>query len=876
MNIRDWTLRLRALVMPRRVERDLNDELAFHIDRETRKLLDEGMDPARARHTAHARFGSTTVTADACRDERGTGFVDNTMRDVRYAMRTFRRAPLPAVTIIVTVAIGLGVVAVLFTILNRFLFRVDTVPDISAMYGVERLLTNGERSLLTRPQFEALRKETHVFTDAYAAVGDIDVRVDGRRMAVSLVSGNFVQVLGVRSVMGRALMPSDDERSGGNAVMVLSDKGWTRRFDRDPNVLGRTVLVNGLPFEIIGVMPAEFRGLEVSAPDFWAPLSLLAQFRPDDRGREDSVGVGVVGRLRPGVAIESARAQLSAWHSNQQVSAADPHTATIDLVPRRGTLPDPMEAIAIFIPLFFAFGLILLIGCANVANLLLARGVARQREIGIRLSLGASRRRIVRQLMTESVLLALAAAAGGYVVSRLTLEGIVYWAVRVVPVEMADVNINVPAADWRVAVFLVVAAVAATAFFALMPALQATRIEPVRTLRGELVKDTRPSRARNALIGVQVFASALLLICAAIFLRSAIASSRFDPGFRTADTVMIEIVNEPKRAAMLQAIASESTITAYAAVRPGALDQRAGFADTGAGKTNVSYKFVSGAYFDVMGIPIVRGRSFTAAERDEQPVVIVSESTARTLWPNRDAVGETFRLETDVNASPKDEPPLPARMVTVVGVSRDVAGFRFSDARPAGVFVPTSLDVPKTRAMARVTGDPDQARQTLLDRLSRIDPNMGMIVTMRTVARLERVSLSVAFWVALILGSLAVLLTVSGLFSVLSYLVEQRTREIGVRMALGASSRKVAQLMLWQTARPVMYGLLAGAGLAASVATALLATEFGAFISQIVHVADPIAYAGSLLVVVAACLVATWIPASRAARVDPMRALRQE
>ena len=346
MNLRDWTHRLRALVMPRRVERDLHDELSFHIERETKKLIDEGMEPARARNTAKARFGSTTVAADACRDERGTAFVDNTIRDVQYAMRTFRRGPLAAITIVVTVAIGLGVVAVLFTILNRFLFRVDTVPDISAMYGVERPRANSDRSLLTRPQFEALRKETRVFTDAYASLHDIDLRVDGQMMAVTLVSGNFFQVVGVRSVLGRALAPSDDERSGGNAVIVLSDKGWTRRFDRDPNVLGRTVVVNGLPFDIIGVMPEGFRGLEVSAPDFWAPLSLLAQFRPGDRGQEDSVGLDVVGRLRPGVAMESARAQLSAWESNQQVSAADRHTLTIDLVPRRGTLPQPMEAIA--------------------------------------------------------------------------------------------------------------------------------------------------------------------------------------------------------------------------------------------------------------------------------------------------------------------------------------------------------------------------------------------------------------------------------------------------------------------------------------------------------------------------------------------------
>src|SRR6476619_2220851 len=648
MNLRDWTHRLRALIMPRRAERDLHDEVSFHIERETKKLIDEGMAPARARNTAKARFGSTTVAADACRDERGTAFVDNTIRDVQYAMRTFRRGPLAAITIVVTVAIGLGVVAVLFTILNRFLFRVDTVPDISAMYGVERPRANGDRSLLTRPQFEALRKETRVFTDAYASLHDIDLRVDGQTMAVTLVSGNFFQAVGVRSVLGRTLAPSDDERSGGNAVIVLSDKGWTRRFDRDPNVLGRTVVVNGLPFDIIGVMPEGFRGLEVSAPDLWAPLSLLEQIRPGDGGQEDSVRLDVVGRLRPGVAMESARAQLSAWESNQQISAAERHPLTIDLVPRRGTLPQPMEAIAIFAPLFLAFGLILLIGCANVANLLLARGVARQREIGIRLSLGASRRRIVRQLMTESVLLALAAAAGGYLISRLALEGAVYWALRTMPVDLGDVNLNVPAADWRVAVFLVVGAVAANGFFALMHALHATANHPMRTLRGELGKDARPSRARNALIGVQVFASALLLICAAVFLRSAIASARFDPGLRTADTVLIDINSEAKRAAMIQAVTSDATISAAAAVRPQLLAPvRVAFADTGAGTTRVALKAVSGSYFDVLDIPIVRGRAFMSSERDHHPVAIVSESVARALWPDGRGVGESFRLEPD-------------------------------------------------------------------------------------------------------------------------------------------------------------------------------------------------------------------------------------
>jgi hypothetical protein len=203
---------------------------------------------------------------------------------------------------------------------------------------------------------------------------------------------------------------------------VLSDRGWQRQFNRDPHVIGRTVLVTGAPYEIVGVMPEGFRGLEVSAPDFWAPLARVGDFVRDVRGNEDTVGVEIIGRLKPGVSMESARAQLAAWDSNQ--SRPPDRTMSIELVPRRGTVPQPLEADRVSAPLFVAFGLILLIGCANVANLLLARGVARQREIGIRLSIGASRRRIVRQLLTESVMLALAAAAGGYLVQRLALEAL--------------------------------------------------------------------------------------------------------------------------------------------------------------------------------------------------------------------------------------------------------------------------------------------------------------------------------------------------------------------------------------------------------------------------------------------------------------------
>jgi predicted permease len=889
MTLNDLKLRARALLRPNRVEQELKEELAFHIERETRKLIEAGMTPAEARQRAQARFGSTALAADQCRDERGTAVIDNTIRDIQYALRAFAKAPLAALTIVVTVAIGLGVVAVLFTVFNTLVFRVDQVPDIDEMYAVERVpSTSGEGSPLTRPLYEAMRADTQVFTDTYATVPGLVLHVDGRRMAVTLVTGNFFQVVGVNPVIGRGLMPADDARSGGNPVIVLSHKGWDRHFNRDPNVLGRTVLVNGAPFEIIGVTAAGFRGLEMGGPDLWAPLSQLGQFRPADRGREDAAGVEIVGRLRPDVSKDNARAQLAAWDANRNADARDRLSANIDLLPHRGTLPQPLEAIALFAPLFVVFGLILMIGCANVANLLLARGVARQREIGIRLSLGASRRRIVRQLMTESVLLALFAAAGGYLISRLALEGGVYLTMRTAPVDIGDINLSVPAADWRVAMFLVVGAVAATGFFALLPALRATATDPMRTLRGEWVKDARPGRARNVLIGVQVFASALLLICAAIFLRSAIASARFDPGLRTADTVLIDITSEQKRTAMIQAVSSDATITASAAVRPQLLAPlRIAFADTGAGKTQVTFKSVGGAYFDVLDIPIVRGRAFMPSERDHHPVAIVSESVARALWPDGRGVGESFRIEPDAGVqapsgilriNPRaaaDDAPLPARMVTVVGVVRDVPGLRFTGIKEAGVFLPTALDVENTSLIARVQGEPTMARQALLDRLTTIDPNMGTIITMRSVARTEMFFLQTALWVSLVLGGLALLLTVSGLFSVLSYLVEQRTREIGLRMALGASPRTVTQFVLGQTTWPVMAGLIAGATLAAALATAVLATPVGALISQIVHVTDPVAYLASLGLIVAVCLLAAWIPAARAAKVEPMRTLRQ-
>jgi predicted permease len=894
MRLRDLFLRIRALAARRSVERELDEELAFHIERETQKHIAAGLSPIDAGTRAVARFGPVPLAADQCRDARGTGFVDDLARDFLYACRTFRRAPLAALTIVATIALGLGLVAAVFTFYSAF-FRADPVHNPAELFAVTRPTRPGADSVLpfTREEYAALRRETSVFADVVATVRSIETRIEGRPVGSTFVTGNYFQMLGVQAALGRTLTPRDDALSAGRPI-VLSHRAWIKLFAGDPTVIGRSLSVNGLPCEIVGVMPEDFGDvLSIGPPNYWAPLAVAAEFRPTDAGREDDTPVDdVEGRLKPGVSPEQATAELNVWASGQtNRSREGDRPGAITLKPRQRTLADWLEALAVFSPLFFAFGLILMIGCANVANLLLARGGSRQREIGIRLSLGASRRRIIRQLLTESLILALVSAACGFAVSRLCMEGALYAATVTMPGELAEaVNLGVPSADWRVLGFLIAGALVSTVSFGLVPALQATRVELVRAVRGEVTRDARPGRARHALIAVQVGASALLLICSAVFLRTALAAATMDPGIRTSDTIRVPIANEPRRAAIVREVTAHPSVVAVAAASPDAVAEALVFDDAPDNPTGdtaktrrslpVDYKFVSPEYFELLDIDLIRGRGFTDAERiADAGVTVVSESAARRLWPDVDAVGQVVRIQTDPRTDllrPGASPSL-SRAYTVVGVARDVDGgplfqrFLFS-----GVYLPCDLQSPGTSLTLRVRGDPGQVRLALIDRLMRIDPALDHeIGTMRTIAGISVYILQVAFWVTLGLGGLALALTVLGLFSVLSYLVEQRTKEIGVRIALGATTKNIAVLVLSQSVRPVGFGLLAGGGLAAGLAIVLMSTTASA-INNTVRVFDPLAYAASLLVIVTTCALAASVPALRAARLNPIATLRQE
>ena len=627
---------------------------------------------------------------------RGVGFVDDVTRDVFYAFRTFRRAPLAALTVVATVALGLGLVAVVFTVYNFLMLRVDAVRNPGELFAVNLTRPAGpgaddEAVPLARLDYEAMRRETGVFTEIVAMLdGDgAPAELDRRLARPALVTGNFFQAMGVQAALGRSLLPEDDERF--QTVIVLSHAGWNKLFMGDRDVIGRRVTIGGAPYEIVGVMPDGFRGLGVTPPDYWLPLALAEQLQAASTERKE--GIEVIGRLKPGMSPEAATTALAAWAAGRadfQAPAARP--INVSLSPRQGTLPSEGFGI-VFAPLFFAFGLILTIGCANVANLLLARGVARQREIGTRLSLGASRQRIIRQLLTESLILSLAAAVCGVAVTRLFLDGALHAVITTLPPEIARLvsllNVAAPTADWRVLAFLVAGAIVSTVFFGLAPALQATRLDLVRTMRGEVTRDARPSRARHALIAVQVGASALLLICAAIFCGR---RRRRDEGSGGSHerTVIVNVDDESKRGALLQSLRADSLVVAIAA----SSSAPRGVVETSVtpSRMTVDQMAVSSGYFDVLGWGLVSGRPFTQAERTaEAGVAVVSEAIARQLWPDGEGVGQVVRLETPQSGS-ADAASLPTRMLTVVGVVRDPAppsamGFR-------GVYLPTGLEAP--------------------------------------------------------------------------------------------------------------------------------------------------------------------------------------
>jgi predicted permease len=894
MTWHDLRLRLRALVSRRKVEQELDEELAFHVEREAHKHIAAGMSRDEALRRARARFGSTPRAADECRDVRGTAAIDALARDVVYAFRTCLRAPLASLTIVATIALGLALITVAFTVYNAVFLRVDAVRHPEELFLVERPTRPdlprrpgfGAWTPFTLHEFEIVRRDTDVLADAAAVTFPIQARVNGFTTTGVLVSGNFFQMLGANAVVGRTLAPTDDDRAGGAPAIVLSDRGWKKLFQRDRSAIGDRVSVNGFSYDVIGVMPEDFRGLQVSPPDFWAPLASAVQLSPDRVRDAEIVPPLVVGRLRPGISQAQAEARLTAWASSRDDLRRNRrgYPNVIYLTPDNGTL-SPETYKGMILPLAFVFGLILLIACANAANMQFARGLSRQREIGIRLSLGASRRRVIRQLLTESLVLAIAAAVLGVVLSRMLLAGTIAGASAVMLPEIAErLDLAPLPLDWRILLFLFGGALLSTMLFGLVPAFRATRIELVRTMKGEVTKDAHPGRARRALVALQVGASALLLVSSAVLLRNALTDATAGIGLRTSDTLIVPIADESRRTALLDQIRRQPGVQSVAASWATLNDLPApARAETARpSQAWIGYSFVSPEYFDTLDIEIVQGRAFSADERaSDAGVVVVSEHGARRIWPGQQAIGQTIRFEAAAPSTPSNPEParVPSRVFTVIGVARDVGrpangGFSSAPENP-DVYVPIALESAGPSVVVRVQGDPNEARRTLLARLVAIDPALSDITTLRAMTQGATFGLWLAFWLTVVLGGLALALTASGLFSVLSYVVEERKKDIGVRMALGATMRNIAGWVLSHTFLPVAVGITVGVGFAAMLLRTVVRWLPFVFSSD-VRVFDPWMYAASLMAVVAACVLAASLPARRAARVDPIETLRRE
>jgi predicted permease len=849
--IRQWSQR-------RHFEADLAEELRIH----RQMAAEAGADPR--------AFGSVALTMEDSRAVWRFAWLDSLAQDVRYALRGLRKSPGFALTVIGTLALGLGILASSFSVFSALVLRPFAVRDPWSLYSFYWRSKNFAHIPSTWREFTDLRKQKAIFSDV-AAIQTGSVAVAGSPATVEAVSGNYFTMLGARMCMGRPILESDDGPVA-PAVAVVGHDLWAHRYSQDPGIVGRKLYIRGRPVEIVGVACPEFNGLEPERVSAWVSLTVSGTLAngPDLFGPEQ-VGMRLmpVGRLKPGVTVEKASAALLVY--GRQVSREWPEGKAPDRVnmnSRATAVPLERQTVTSFLPMFAAFGLILLIACANVSNMMLARALARQREIGIRISLGAGRARVVRQLLTESLLLALPSAAAAFAVAWAAMRSVT-WLMVLYSTAYGTETLGLPdlSPDFRVLVFLLAAAGVATLAFGLMPAIQATRSRLVEANRGEFANDYRPSRLRNMLVVVQVTVCALLLISAAITLRGerrvALQNTGFDPrgGFslRVAERLrpaIAERLRADPRVALVGAFSDFPLVTDV----------------VGNGRpTRMRYSMVSPEYFDILHIPLVRGRNFSRTEADTgASVTVVSETAARRLWPGQDAVGRTVVLPNPGTLPGSKSSP---RSGVVIGVARDSFQDWDEQGQPqkAYVYFPTSAGSQYASLLVGMRGEIgiEPARRVIESAVDAAAPGAAdLIQSLEQLLASRLYPFRLVFGIAGFLGGLALLMTLSGIYGVLSYLVTQRRREFGIRIALGAEGKDVARMVFRQSLKLAACGAALGALLALGVAR-LIAHDI-----QPLDAFDWRGYAGGALVVLAAALAASGVPARRAVAVDPAVTLR--
>ena len=863
---------LHRLARRHRSEVDLHDELNSYVEELSDANIRQGMSGAEGRRAALIEMGGVEQVKEACRDTWSFGWLYSVAADIQYGVRRLIRPPGFFITVVATIGLGLGLNTTLFTLFDAYVLRPLSIHDPGSIYEFTWRTKAGFGHVFTMPEAEAISRQKRIFADVLVTQQFL-TRVGGNQLFGQLVSGNYFTMLGLGVEKGRPLLPQDAVFGASGAVVVLGYDAWRNRFGADPRILGRKLYLRGYPVEVIGVAKPGFTGLGSLPTEFWAPLTLAPLVAG---GRQDSAFVAVTGRLSAEQTIKQTSAALEMW--SKQITADRPESERavgIVMISRATKIPLAPEVLAAMAPIFVAFALIVFIACANVSNMVLARAMARQREIGIRISLGALRSRLIRQLMTESLLLAIPSAFVGLAISKLTLLLAQRAVVATVPAEYAFFfRLPELSLDIRVFSFVILAALGSTLVFGLIPAIQVTRMNLTPANRGDFGGRFRPSRLRNALVVGQVTVCVLLLICSAVVLRSQRNMSRQQLGLQTRGVFFIR-VSDRFRPAVAERIRRDLPGTAQAAVwrvplhgRPRTISVAPGDSSI---KMHAGYNFVSPEYFSVLGIPIVAGRNFTLGEaQSEGPVVILSKITARLFWPKLSPLGQSLRIAYDSPPGHGDKQSI-YLTVTVVGIAGDaVTGYVGDGLDATCIYFPTSLQgVGNGSLLVRTASTTSSTNRLLTATADRVAPDAAdQIAPMDEVLAIQLYPFRLLFWISACLGGLALLLAASGIYGVMAYLVNQRAKEFGIRMALGATAGDIVLSVLSQSLRLTAWGAAAGVLMAVAISP-LFAHELEA-----VNPYDGFAYIAGVLLAMATALAASFFPSYRAARIAPATSLR--
>jgi putative ABC transport system permease protein len=886
--------RLRTLISRPRLDRELDEEIELHLERLVEQLRDAGFDEHEARRRAIAEFGAVHRVREDAREARGLGPLDELGRDVRYGVRMLRKRPGFTLVALLSLAIGIGANATIFSAVNAFILKELPYERPEELVDLHLKLPDVLFTALSYPDFDDLRAATaDVFTGVVGSqltLVKMDDMGDERSFFGEVVTGNYFSALGVEAALGRTLGVEDDRTPSGHPVVMLSYDFWQNSLGGDPDVIDRAVHIEGRVYTVVGVVEPDYPGIVrgIVKPAFYAPMMMLGELSPGDLlNARDNHNIFGKARLAPGVSLARASAALatvSASLSERRPVGWDPAGAftlarTTDVL----LSPDIDGGIRSMAWLLMGVaGLILLVVCINLAGFLLARALDRRREVAIRLAIGAPRRALVRQLLTETTLLALLGGAVGYALAL--------WLASAMPSLDMGLGISLDidlAPDSTVLAFTFGVSLVAGALLGLLPALQSTSPNVVATLKTETAAGGQPGlRWRNALVATQLTVSLVILVGAALFLRNLERLAHVDPGFGGSPTAVMRVEMPPalytpeqgrvlarglrERFEALPGVESVG-MTQRLPLSPGRQwmdfrvdgheppeDQEAFHAD---------YAIVDSGFFAAAGIPLSQGRAFLDSDREStRPVVVISEEMARRFWPDGDAVGQVVRM---VGGSPAL--PGGAADLNVVGVARDIDWKSLNEPPGLLVYVPYSQHYTAyVTFLARTSADAGQTALALRRAGTEMRPGLSVQET-ATLAHYLSSRLRPAQILATLLSVFAVvvlLLAAIGLYGVVSYAVATRTREVGIRMALGADGPAITRLLAASGVRLVMTGVGVGA---------LLSLPLNGLLSSMlagVEPVDPVAFVGASLVLAATALCATYLPARRVSKVDPVVALR--